>query len=328
MKLTDPGTSQMDGRGNTARYVHNFSSKILTHAQMALLQKDTGYSVGSASPVDFHATLEPRLHQLKVHDVVKHDIRVRIAGMLERARQTSNVTIEEQRALKQLNRDRTIIVLPADKERATVVLDRQDYVDKVETHLGDTTTYVLFDHNPWPSSVNGLCKVVDRLKRQGKLLPSDIRQIRPTDAAAARFYVLPKVHKQGIPLRPIVSLRGIPTFGLPKWMSTRLEGLIGESQTTVKSPVDFINQIRDLKLDTEVMVSFDIISLFTSIPQKLPINTGQRLLLKEDEWDEDNDPQWQTSWNCSASAWTRSSHSMEKSTSRSRAHPWDPRYRG
>ncbi len=112
--------------------------------------------------VDFLTALEPRLHQLNAHVVVKHDIRVSIAGFLERARQASNVTIEEQRALKQLNRDRAIIVLPADKGWATVVLDRQDYVDKAETHLGDTTAYALLDHNPLPSSVNGLCKVVDR----------------------------------------------------------------------------------------------------------------------------------------------------------------------
>ncbi len=150
------------------------------------------------------------------------------------------------------------------------MLDRQDYVDKAESHLGDTTAYVLLDHNPLPSSVNGLCKVVDRLRRQRKLSPSDIRQIRPTDAVAARFYGLPKVHKRGVPLRPIVSLRGTPMFGLVKWISRRLEALIRESQATVKSPVNFIIRIRDLKLeDTEVMVSFDVISLFTSISQEL-----------------------------------------------------------
>ncbi len=108
-------------------------------------------------------------------------------GQVQRPRQKK----EEQRALKQHNRDRTVIVLPADKGRVTVVLDRQDYVDKAKTHLGDTTAYVLLDHHPLPSSVNGLRKVVDRLRRQGKLSPSDIRQIRPTDAAVARFYGLP-----------------------------------------------------------------------------------------------------------------------------------------
>ncbi len=153
-----------------------------------LLQKNAGYSIGNASPVDFLAALEPRLLHLNAHDVVKHDIRVCIAGLLERVRQTSNVTIDEQRALKQLNRDKTIIVLPADKRRPTVVLDRQDYVDKAEPHLGDTTAYVLLGHNPLPSSVTGLCKVVDRLSRLGKLSPSkfDPQMQRPQDSMAFR----------------------------------------------------------------------------------------------------------------------------------------------
>ncbi len=116
--------------------------------------------------------------------------------------------------------------------------------------------------------------MVVRLRRHGNLSPSAIRQIRPTDAVAARFYGLPNVHKQGVPLRPIFSLKGTPMFGMTKWISRRLEGLIGDSQTSVKSPVDFTNLIRDLKFeDTDVMVSFDVISLFTSIPQDLGINT-------------------------------------------------------
>ncbi|VDL99385.1 unnamed protein product [Schistocephalus solidus] len=44
---------------------------------------------------------------------------------------------------------------------------------------------------------------------------------KATDAAIAHFYGLPKVHKPGVPLRPIISLRGIPTFGLSKWLYHR-----------------------------------------------------------------------------------------------------------
>ncbi len=57
-------------------------------------------------------------------------------------------------------------------------------------------------------------------------------------------------------------------FGLAKWKARRLEGLIGQSQTTLEFPVNFINLIGDLKLEvTEAMVSFDVISLTTLIPQ-------------------------------------------------------------
>ncbi len=89
----------------------------------------------------------------------------------------------------------------------------------------------------------------------------------------------------------IITVKIVVDTGLAKWMSRRLEGLIGISQTTVKSPVDFIHRIRDLKLeDNEVMISFDVVSLFTSIPQELAMNTVQRLLLQDGEHNEDSEP--------------------------------------
>ena len=38
----------------------------------------------------------------------------------------------------------------------------------------------------------------------------------PNDATTAKFYGLPKIHKENIPLRPKVSLPGSPTYDLSK----------------------------------------------------------------------------------------------------------------
>ncbi|BHF68719.1 hypothetical protein SprV_0301175800 [Sparganum proliferum] len=104
----------------------------------------------------------------------------------------------------------------------------------------------------------------------------------------ARFYGLPKVHKQGVPLRPIVSLRGTPTFGLSKWLYQRLCFLTKDSEWTVKSAEEFLTRIKHLEVEAdEVMVSFDVISLFTSIPPALAINTIDGFLReKYDETDQ------------------------------------------
>ncbi|BHF66735.1 hypothetical protein SprV_0200975700 [Sparganum proliferum] len=102
---------------------------------------------------------------------------------------------------------------------------------------------------------------------------------RPQDTALARFYGLPKVHKDGAPLRPIVSLKGAPTYGLAKWLFRRLKFLIAESDTTVSSSAQFLEKLKGVSLHpNEVMVSFDVTSLFTSIPQDLAIETIQLLL--------------------------------------------------
>ncbi|BHF61777.1 hypothetical protein SprV_0100475300 [Sparganum proliferum] len=74
---------------------------------------------------------------------------------------------------------------------------------------------------------------------------------RPQDTALARFYDLPKVHKDGAPLRPIVSLKGTPTYGLAKWLFRRLKFLTAESDTTVSSSAQFLEKLKgDLAIET------------------------------------------------------------------------------
>ncbi|BHF61567.1 hypothetical protein SprV_0100454200 [Sparganum proliferum] len=111
---------------------------------------------------------------------------------------------------------------------------------------------------------------------------------KASDAAMARFYGLPKVHKPGVPLRPIVPLRGTPNSGLSKWLYQRLCFLTKDSKWTVKSTEEFLSRIKRLEVEAdEVMVSFGAISLFTSIPPALAIHTIDGFLReKYDETDQ------------------------------------------
>ncbi|BHF77898.1 hypothetical protein SprV_0602100800 [Sparganum proliferum] len=85
----------------------------------------------------------------------------------------------------------------------------------------------------------------------GAITPTDRRMARPQDTALARFYGLPKGHKDGAPLRPIVSLKGTPTYGLAKWLFRRLKFLTVESDTTVSSSAQFLEKLKgDLAIET------------------------------------------------------------------------------
>nr|VZI33924.1 unnamed protein product [Spirometra erinaceieuropaei] len=62
---------------------------------------------------------------------------------------------------------------------------------------------------------------------------------------------LPKVHKDGAPLLPIVSLKGTPTYGLAKWLFRRLKFLTAESDTTVPSSTQLLEKLKgDLAIET------------------------------------------------------------------------------
>ncbi|BHF84396.1 hypothetical protein SprV_0902754700 [Sparganum proliferum] len=74
---------------------------------------------------------------------------------------------------------------------------------------------------------------------------------RPQDTTLARFYCLAKMHKDGAPLRPIVSLKGTPTCGLAKWLFWRLKSLTTESDTMVSSSAHFLEKLKgDMTIET------------------------------------------------------------------------------
>ena len=58
-----------------------------------------------------------------------------------------------------------------------------------------------------------------QLKDKDKPEETNYNKIRLSDASTAKFYGLPKIHKENIPLRPIVSLPGSPTYELSKLIS-------------------------------------------------------------------------------------------------------------
>nr|VZI05823.1 unnamed protein product [Spirometra erinaceieuropaei] len=108
--------------------------------------------------------------------------------------------------------------------------------------------------------------------------------MKPTDTATALLYDLPKVHKANVPLRPIVPLRGTLTYGLANCMFGRLQFLAEGLPKTVSSAYQFFERIKHLRLELdESLISFDVVSLFTSIPQQLAIDFVHRLLAERYE---------------------------------------------
>ncbi len=93
-------------------------------------------------------------------------------------------------------------------------------------------------------------------------------------------YGLPKIHKEGAPLRPIVSSNNSVTYKIAKLVASILEPLVGETPHHIHNSIDFVNKVRGLRLEPdETMVSYDVTSLFTCIPTMEAVKTvGQRLL--------------------------------------------------
>ena len=80
------------------------------------------------------------------------------------------------------------------------------------------------------------------------------------------LYGLPKVNKDGLPLRPILSSIGTCGYGPAKFLVPHLEPLT-HNEFTVKDSFSFSDEITKFdSADQLIMASFDIKSLFTNIP--------------------------------------------------------------
>ena len=204
----------------------------------------------------------------------KDNIRSRIASTIQSASITdSNLTKDERQALKRLKTDEDIVILPADKGRVTVVMDKTDYYDKMDTLVNDKQTYEELKRDPTPALQRRLNGKLLSLKKDGSFDITRYYRLRSSVPQPPKLYGLPKLHKPNVPMRPIVSFCGSPTYQLSKYLTTILQPLTDESRHKLQSTENFINAIKTVQIPHDhKLVSFDVKSLFTSIPLQLALD--------------------------------------------------------
>ena len=115
-----------------------------------------------------------------------------------------NIHKEEYQALKQLKKDNTRMVLTADKGVSMVVMDKEEYIEKSEELLKQPN-YKIIQTDPSTKHRNKLISLLKSIKSEGGIDDNTYKRLYPTAATPPKYYGLPKIHKQGMTLRPIIS---------------------------------------------------------------------------------------------------------------------------
>ncbi|GJQ68645.1 hypothetical protein Trydic_g17192 [Trypoxylus dichotomus] len=94
-------------------------------------------------------------------------------------------------------------------------------------------------------------KIQQTLKKYKSDLPNQLswQKLTPRCTKPPHLYGLPKIHKPGTPLRPIVTSRNSPCHPLPKFVLDIIAPLSGNTQSAITNTKHFINEIREITID-------------------------------------------------------------------------------
>ena len=154
-------------------------------------------------------------------------------------------------------------------------MDKQEYLRLLsQASVNDTSKFRAVPLER-PKSKGRPPKYYHPLLEKEKLVESTVRRIlpsaiadsvRPTGSRLAHLYGLPKTHKRQLAMRPILSATDTYNYALAKWLDAMLKPL-SVNEHTITDIFAFTNEIRGVKINPgEILVSYDVSSLFTNVP--------------------------------------------------------------
>nr|XP_049581060.1 uncharacterized protein LOC125971932 isoform X2 [Syngnathus scovelli] len=187
-----------------------------------------------------------------------------------------NLTKGEKMALEELSSAENLVIKPADKGSAVVIMDRQKYVQEAHRQLRNSEYYLSIQTPIYPITEKKVHGILDQMRKERNITKKQLLYLKGTSPARPRyFYLLPKIHKDPAtwpwpyvmpPGRPIVSDCGSESYGSAELLDHHLNPLSVIHPSYIKDTNDFIQKVRALTLTrTCLLFSMGVENLYTNI---------------------------------------------------------------
>ena len=202
-----------------------------------------------------------------------------------RTRPVSNLSKLERTAMNQLCSSNDISVRLQDKDSRFVILDRQDYIDKVESNLNDGSFDVL-PSDPSNIFTEAVKNWREKWIKKGEIAEPLLDCMLNSKARPGANYGLIKTHKPGNPIRLIASGIGTAVENLSALTEYFLYPCVRKEPQILLDTTALLNKIEDINHkfapfpEGTLLVSRDVISMYPSINNEMGISACKRVLYK------------------------------------------------
>ena len=149
-------------------------------------------------------------------------------------------------------------------------MSKSDYLEKMNDIIGDSTKFKLLSSVKELDNIDKveseIIKFLIQLFTKNEFIESIFNLIKPVGLVTPRLYGLPKIHKENIPLRPILSMVNSEQHKLAKFLDLSLEPVLKHFLAyCLKDSFTFVDNIKEMEANNTFIVSFDVKSLFTNV---------------------------------------------------------------
>lgn len=164
-----------------------------------------------------------------------------------------------------LNNNPQLIVTESDKGNVTILMDKTDYDQKMENLFNDNSKYTQLGFNPTQKLEEKCNDLIRGLIKDNHINPNYKKKLLSFTSVAPTPRCNPKIHKEGF--RIIINNKNAPTYKLSKYINLLLKPLITNSKYNITNSFQFKQMLDETILQRDdVMVSFDVVSMYESIP--------------------------------------------------------------
>ena len=187
-------------------------------------------------------------------------------------RMVDNLTPAECEALRYFKSASHLVIKPADKGSAVVVMNLDNYLSEGFRQLQDPNFYTEVPTDLSESHMSNVISVVSEMCSNGEISERCKQYLCDFKYRTARFYMLPKIHK-GVyppPGRPIISGNNCPTEKISQFVDHFLKPVAQKGKSVLKDTTHFLQILQDVGSVPPgcLLVSLDVTGLYTNIPNQ------------------------------------------------------------